>query len=634
MANNYTLKFLPIEDGENYISKAEYENSYYVDSVLGKNLPTYQATAFFGYGKGEKKFNVSFPRYAITQGSETVDGSIKIGLDNTLSDLINNGYNVQAGFYDDRRNLAEFGIKKHYPLKKYPDYIKFTDLISSNEDYTDSTTAKYFYTNRTGNKYNLVTGLTCKSKNFTYETYFLYINGKKYAHVDIYFPIKVNSNTVFDPGENPTITFKLKKIDDSKIMPDDSGGGGTTEKAEIISNLTHASINIDTSKEYAKGENILIIVTPDDGYYFSNIPTFNNNNFSEFEDGKYYYNATLDDVNNIKASATEKISVTFNKNLNNCTSDIDDNKNYYVGDTINITLSADDGYVFSQFPSISDYGVHYNFNLTADYKTAYITHKIESQTVNIYGNCILSSGITTNFYAIYAPSDVYIKNFAANYVYSIDNTGVVEYDISPYMYNIYKLPFNLEKFISLKQVSGIEFYKYSYNVPVNYVTDEYHIFEINFGTVEINRHFYNKYDYDGDVFVQIPFFNTLKINISDVLGHELTCKGKINLYDRTMLFTITDENGFEVIENKSQIGYNFPIVNNLFNSTGNYSDEIQNNLDRVKIILNYDFSIENCSNLIGVVYADDVELVGFSGTEEEREELISILENGVNYGTE
>lgn len=28
-----------------------------------------------------------------------------------------------------------------------------------------------------------------------------------------------------------------------------------------------------------------------------------------------------------------------------------------------------------------------------------------------------------------------------------------------------------------------------------------------------------------------------------------------------MLFTITDENGFEVIENKSQIGYNFPIVN-------------------------------------------------------------------------
>ena len=50
---NYTLKFLPIEDGENYISKTEYENSSYVDSVLGKNLPTYQATAFFGYGKGE-----------------------------------------------------------------------------------------------------------------------------------------------------------------------------------------------------------------------------------------------------------------------------------------------------------------------------------------------------------------------------------------------------------------------------------------------------------------------------------------------------------------------------------------------------------------------------------------------------
>ena len=101
-----------------------------------------------------------------------------------------------------------------------------------------------------------------------------------------------------------------------------------------------------------------------------------------------------------------------------------------------------------------------------------------------------------------------------------------------------------------------------------------------------------------------------------------------------MLFTITDENGFEVVENKSQIGYNFPIVNNLFNSTGNYSDEIQNNLDRVKIILNYDFSIVNCSELIGVVYADDVELGEFSGTEEEREELISILENGVDYGTE
>ena len=296
-------------------------------------------------------------------------------------------------------------------------------------------------------------------------------------------------------------------------------------------------------------------------------------------------------------------------------------------------MTADDGYVFSEFPSISDYGVFHNFNLTSDYKTAYITHKIESRTVYFYGNCILSSGINTNFYAIYAPSDVYIKNFASNHVYSVDGTGVTEYDISPYMYNIYKLPFNLEKFISLKQVSGIEFYKYSYNVPVNYVTDEYHIFEINFGTIEINRHFYNKYDYDGDVFVQIPFFNTLKINISDVLGHELTCKGKINLYDRTMLFTIIDENGFEIVENKSQIGYNFPIVNDIFKSTGNDSDEIQNNFDRVKIILNYDFSIENCSDLIGVVYADDVELAEFSGTEEEREELISILENGVDYGS-
>lgn len=631
MANNYTLKFLPIDDGENYISKTEYENSTYVDSVLGKTLPTYQARAFFGYSKGEKKFGVSFSGYNFTTGSETSDGHITIQSP-SLTSLIEDGYLVQAGYYDERRNLAEFGIKKHYPLKKYPDYIKFCDLISSNEDYTDSTTAKYFY-RKNGNSYNLITGLTCKSKTFSYETYFVYINGKKYAHVAIYFPITVNSNTIFDSNEYPVITFKLKKIDDSKIMPDDSGGGGTTEKAEIISNLTHASINIDTSKEYTKGENLLIIVTPDDGYYFSNIPTFNNNNFSEFEDGKYYYNATLDEVNNIRASATEKISVTFNKNFTNCTSDIDDSKNYYVGDTINITLTANDGYVFSGFPSVSDYGVFHNFNLSADYKTAYITHKIESRNVYIYGDCILSSGINTNFYAIYAPSDVYIKNFASNHVYSVDGTGVTEYDLSPYMYNIYKLPFNLEKFISLKRVSGIEFYKYSYSVPINYVTDEYHIFEINFGTIEINRHFYNKYDYDGDVFVQIPFFNTLKINISDVLGHELTCKGKINLCDRTMLFTITDENGFEIVENKSQIGYNFPIVNNFFKSTGNYSDEIQNNLDRVKIILNYDFSIENCSDLIGVVYADDVELVGFSGTEEEREELISILENGVDYGS-
>lgn len=631
MANNYTLKFLPIDDGENFISKNEYENSTYVDSVLGKNLPTYQATAFFGYSKGEKKFNVSFPSYNITTGSETSDGKITTGSP-SLKSLIENGYMVEAMFFDERRNLAEFGIKKHYPLKKYPDYIKFCDLISSNEDYTDSTTAKYIYI-KNGNRYNLVTGLTCKSKTFSYETYFVYINGKKYAHVAIYFPITVNSNTIFDSNEYPVITFKLKKIDDDKIMPDDSGGGGTTEKAEIISNLSHASINIDTSKEYSKDENLLIIVTPDDGYYFSNVPTFNNNNFSEFENGQYYYNATLEEVNNIRASATEKISVTFNKNFNHCTCDIDDSKNYYVGDTINITLTADDGYVFSEFPSISDYGVFHNFNLTSDYKTAYITHKIESRTVYLYGNCILSSGINTNFYAIYAPSDVYIKNFATNHVYSVDGTGVTEYDISPYMYNIYKLPFNIENFISLKQVSGIEFYKYSYNVPVNYVTDEYHIFEINFGTIEINRHFYNKYDYDGDVFVQIPFFNTLKINISDVLGHELTCKGKINLYDRTMLFTIIDENGFEIVENKSQIGYNFPIVNDIFKSTGNYSDEIQNNFDRVKIILNYDFSIENCSDLIGVVYADDVELVGFSGTEEEREELISILENGVNYGS-
>ena len=148
--------------------------------------------------------------------------------------------------------------------------------------------------------------------------------------------------------------------------------------------------------------------------------------------------------------------------------------------------------------------------------------------------------------------------------------------------------------------------------------------------INVPRQFNNDYDYDAQITLETPFFASVSLDANRVIGGSAHVVGTVNLYERTMYVDVYDKNGTCISESKQQIGYNFPIVTDTFKQTGAYSDELSNSLESARIAVNYDFAIAQISTLVGTVYADDVNLVGFTGTANEREQLESIIKGGIN----
>lgn len=435
----------------------------------------------------------------------------------------------------------------------------------------------------------------------------------------------------YDSGYSNYITAPLYNWSSywDYVKDDDSGGGDTpvVETATVSVSLTHATCNIDNGTEYNVGSTVAIIVTPNTGYTFTTAPKFNNSAMSPVGDGSYFTNATITSNNSVTGSAVEIERVEITTDYDHCSDDV--SGGFSVGDTANITLTCDDGYIFTDFPTINQSGIVLSFSLSEDFKKAYISFKVRGD-FSIYGHAILSSENTYGFYAIYEPTDDFLKAFAKNHVYMIGAGTVTEYDLTPFIYNIYKLPFNVENYTNAETVSGVQFYKYTYNVPTKYIPDDSHIFTIDFGVINVPRQFYNDYDYDAQITLETPFFASVSLDANRVIGGSAHVVGTVNLYERTMYVDVYDKNGTCISESKQQIGYNFPIVTDTFKQTGAYSDELSNSLESARIAVNYDFAIAQISTLVGTVYADDVNLVGFTGTANEREQLESIIKGGIN----
>lgn len=586
------------------------------EPTLNKTLPKFEVVLYTGSSSGSTSTQTKCNGYTLTRGSASSNGDITAVSNQQIKSWVNNGLYLSGSNYT---YLSKIEFRQHFTSDKPLNY----DEWNLSKNYIFSNNGDNIYYKSSGVKTQIT---TLSGYNQSVTTDFFYVNGKKCAHTYVAFIYNTNVNLTANSSYKHYVYCTMPKLGDGYVMT--SGDTPVTETGTLTVSLTHATCNL-TSGDVNVGAEKTVTVTPDSGYYFASAPTFNSTAMTALSDGSYYANVTMGQENTVSGSAVQKQLVTINLNLTHCTSDY--SGSYSQGDYLNLKLTADEGYIFNAFPTVNDSGIVTSFTISEDFKTAYISHKIISDSVSVTGTAILSSDITYDFYAIYAPSDLYMRNFANNHVYMIGAGTLTEYDLSPFIYNLYKLPFNLSKYIPLETVSGIEFNKYNYNVPVPYVTSENHVFEIDFGKLRIEKPYNNRYDFDCEIQIQIPFFSTLSVKASDVYGHVLSCKGIVNLYDRTMNFYIVDENGFELVGGKQQIGYNVPVVTDNFKSTGAYSDEILNNLTRVQAVSSFDFSIVHCSDCVGTVYADDVEFTGFSGSEQERQNIEELLRNGVNY---
>lgn len=585
----------------------------YVDPVTGVTLPRYSfrfsTTSTSGSGLTFTWCN----EIKTTSGSPTSNGSLTPVSTYQCYSAHTNGIQMSGTNYG---RLSSFSVFKNLSDEENHSYEKLS-IWRKTVDW--SRYPLRFYYKRSGVQYDLV---SVKASSASFESYNYYYDGNPHIFADIYLNWSVATN--FNTSYSHYIDFTIPEFPDISV----SGGTPTpTETATISISLDNASCNIDPNTEYVVGSTVSIIVTPNSGYVFSTAPKFNDTAMSPVGDGSYYVNATITSNNSVTGSAVEIQRVVITTDYVHCSDDV--SGGFSVGDTANITLTCDDGYIFTDFPTINQSGVVISFSLSEDFKKAYISFKVRGD-FSIYAHAILSSENTYGFYAIYEPSDDFLKAFSQNHVYMFGAGTVTEYDLTPFIYNIYKLPFNVENYTNAETVSGVQFYKYTYNVPTKYIPDDGHIFNVDFGVINVPRQFNNDYDYDAKITLETPFFASVPLDAYRVIGGSVHVVGTVNLYERTMYVDVYDKNGTCISETKQQIGYSFPIVTDTFKQTGAYSDELSNSLESARIVVDYDFAIAKISTLIGTVYADDVNLIGFTGTASEREQLENIIKGGIN----
>ena len=413
----------------------------------------------------------------------------------------------------------------------------------------------------------------------------------------------------------------------------------STEPPKVTEHYEHCTSNI-TGQTLVRHQSYNIVLTAESGYYFNDAPVLTSKgNTYNFTISSDTHTATLDYVVvgdfTITAKAIEEsvIPPKVTENYTNCTSNIT-GKTLVKGERYDIVLTANTGYYFNSAPTLNENGYIYEFNISSDRHTAtmnsYVVVGDFTITATAISEVIEDSDYT--FFRMYSPDDKYLSKFADNIVYQIGGEGFTEYDLTPYIYALYVLPFKLSSLVDLVTVTGIEFNKYTYKSDVPSIPNSNRIFTIDFGDLNFERQFNSDFDFDCTIHLDIPFFGSLDLNPYDVIGRSVNIVGYVNLFNRTMNITVTGENGDIIAEQKQQIGYSIPYLSQTYKTTSTYSDSMTNNLTGVRAVVTYDFEIKKVSEISGYVKADFVEPVETDFVGEDWDNIRSILENGVIYG--
>lgn len=402
------------------------------------------------------------------------------------------------------------------------------------------------------------------------------------------------------------------------------------------------SINTDM----VKGQSYAFKVTANTGYVFNSAVSirlsYNTYQFTLSDDRKSatYYGADMEPfpVNYAQITITAQAEadpneVNVTEYLEHCTCNIS-GQTLTKGEPYDIVLTADSGYYFKDVPTVNEAGRISEFSLSDQSHTATLTAYVPGGDFSVTASAIEETIENTdyNFFNMYSPDNKYLSAFADNTVYNVGDGTITEYDITPYIYALYVLPFKLSTLVALKNVPGIDLYKYFYKNEVPSIPYASRIFTIDFGSLTFERQFNSDFDFDCSIRLDIPFFGSLDLNPYDVIGRAVHVIGYVNLLNRTMDVTVTGETGDIIAEQKQQIGYTIPYLSQTYKTTSAYSDEMSNDLTGIQAVETYDFEMKKVSDLTGYVKADFVvpEETDFIG--EDWDSIRSILESGVIYG--
>ena len=409
---------------------------------------------------------------------------------------------------------------------------------------------------------------------------------------------------------------------------------------------TWSQDRLSITTDMVKGQSYAFKVTANTGCVFTSPViirlSYNAYQFTMADDAKTatYYGADMEpapiNYSTITIEARAEVDpnqVTVTEYLEHCTSNIT-GQSLTKGVPYDIILTADSGYYFKDVPTVNESGRISEFSLSNQSHAATLSAYVPNGDFSVTATAIEETVENTSysFFNMYSPDDKYLSAFADNSVYMIGSDSVTEYDITPYIYALYVLPFKLSTLVELKNVPGIDLYKYFYKNEVPSIPYASRIFTIDFGSLTFERVFNSDFDFDCSIRLDIPFFGSLDLSPYDVIGRTVHVVGYVNLLNRTMDVCVTGEGGDIIAEQKQQIGYTIPYITQTYKSTSAYSDEMANSLTGIQAVETYSFEVKKVSELSGYVKADFVEPEEADFIGEDWDSIRSILESGVIYG--
>lgn len=285
-------------------------------------------------------------------------------------------------------------------------------------------------------------------------------------------------------------------------------------------NLTHIT-SAGSKPSYKPSENFKITYTANKNYHIESLVS----NIGTVSISSDKLNATL------SGTATKDITVTgqgatidygyvsITGTFLNCTC------NYSDGEQIsptkgNITITANEGYIFKGIFNYKSGPITYSFKATSDNKQLYAS-TIESIDLNDSYIAVREVATIGGFTNIYKTTNTELSNLSKVRFYE-------DIDYGSYILGCYVLPYKLPDSI-IGDTTNIILGKYDSKVTSTSLLD--YLVHIDYGSIKVPSKYHNVYDYlDTNCILRIPFFENIHIENQYVIGQTLHIEYIIDLY--------------------------------------------------------------------------------------------------------
>lgn len=434
---------------------------------------------------------------------------------------------------------------------------------------------------------------------------------------------------------------------------------------------TATNCTVDAPDTYTEGETLNITATPNEGYHFETTPTLQypgpggqtaKLSFTVQDDGTATFSRVVNGLPDgvtlsVVASAVEIPKKTYpivTQTVNCAVTGVPAGNVYTEGETLNLVLTANEGYYFDVPPQVKftgqgGVGAHMDFTIDPADDTRATFNKsmpqlMDGSSITIYAVAAAKTVYTDKYGSInvYNVTVDELTQFAEERFFNVESEGSTEeVDLGDYVSKLFRLYCDIgETTESTLKVGNYNLTNINVQVPIN------DTFTVDCGTLTVNGKNGTANDFNGELQIMLPFIGFQTVNIDKALNNPLHLYYKINLVtgESVAILEINSipayywdckacqdiqylshvQESFSDYEFKSKFLYGFvPFIVYKYNT------------DFTASPVNSDAVREKVLNCVG--YFEMTETTPFNApnmNETERAKIIELLNSGVFYGAE